>query len=244
MRSIMKILAVATAFAAVPASAAVVGDFRLDGSPANQVAGGFPLVSEGGTIGATGYSFAANQGLVLSNTIPTSVYSIEVAFSFALNSGYRKLIDFKSLTSDAGLYMLGGKLNFYPVATGATIIPANQLMTMVLTRDAGGIVTGYLNGVQELSFTDVSNYATFSDPQQLARFFHDDNATGGGESSAGFVDYIRIYDTALSGDEVAGLTPPGAVGTVPEATTWSMMIVGFGIVGGAMRTRRRATVRA
>ena len=29
-------------------------------------------------------------------------------------------------------------------------------------------------------------------------------------------------------------------GAVPEAATWAMMILGFGMVGGAMRVRRRA----
>lgn len=38
--------------------------------------------------------------------------------------------------------------------------------------------------------------------------------------------------------ETMGLTP-----AVPEPATWAMMIVGFGLVGGTMRRRHRATVR-
>lgn len=35
-----------------------------------------------------------------------------------------------------------------------------------------------------------------------------------------------------------------AIGAVPEPATWAMMILGFGLVGGAMRSARRQTVRA
>ena len=35
-----------------------------------------------------------------------------------------------------------------------------------------------------------------------------------------------------------------AVAVVPEATTWAMLIVGFGMVGGAMRVQRRQRVGA
>lgn len=45
-----------------------------------------------------------------------------------------------------------------------------------------------------------------------------------------------IYDLAYN---VLGESAPGAV---PEPVTWSMMIGGFGLVGGAMRGRRRKTV--
>jgi hypothetical protein len=31
---------------------------------------------------------------------------------------------------------------------------------------------------------------------------------------------------------------------VPEATTWAMMLAGFGMMGGALRLRRQTLVRA
>ena len=33
------------------------------------------------------------------------------------------------------------------------------------------------------------------------------------------------------------------IGAVPEPATWAMMIMGFGLIGGAMRSRKRTTVR-
>ncbi|HEY1154389.1 MAG TPA: PEPxxWA-CTERM sorting domain-containing protein, partial [Pseudolabrys sp.] len=60
-----------------------------------------------------------------------------------------------------------------------------------------------------------------------------------GEASSGFVDYIRIYDTALTAQEVAALVPPGTAPAVPEPATWAMMIAGFGLAGAAIRSRQR-----
>ncbi|HEU4968186.1 PEPxxWA-CTERM sorting domain-containing protein, partial [Sphingomonas sp.] len=35
----------------------------------------------------------------------------------------------------------------------------------------------------------------------------------------------------------------GAIPSVPEPATWAMMIAGFGLIGGALRRRARATLR-
>jgi hypothetical protein len=204
----------------------------------SDVYGGPAIVGEGGSfgtsaLGATGYSFAANQGLVLSNVLPASVYTIDFSYSFDATSGYRKLIDFKSLTNDAGVYNLDQRLNFFPVTSGAPVMVAGGLARVTLTRDAAGVVTGYVNGVQEISFADTGSLATFSDAQQLGRLFHDDNATGGRETSSGFADYVRIYDVALTAAEVGALTNP-----VPEPRTWALMAVGLFAVGAAARRKR------
>jgi Concanavalin A-like lectin/glucanases superfamily/PEP-CTERM motif len=124
-------------------------------------------------------------------------------------------------------------LNFYPIVSGAVNLTAGALARVTLTRDAAGVVTGYVNGVQEITFNDTGNQATFSDPQQLGRLFHDDNATGGNESSSGFVDYVRIYNVALSASEVGALTNP-----VPEPGTWALMAAGLLAVGAAARRKR------
>ena len=42
----------------------------------------------------------------------------------------------------------------------------------------------------------------------------------------------------------ASLTPPGGVGgAVPEPSTWALLILGFGSIGGAMRRRRNVAVK-
>jgi hypothetical protein len=46
--------------------------------------------------------------------------------------------------------------------------------------------------------------------------------------------YFNVHNAQFPGGEIRG-----QLVAVPEAATWGMMIVGFGIVGGTMRTRRR-----
>ena len=70
--------------------------------------GGPSLVADGGTQSATGYSFAANQGLNLSSALSNSGdYSILMDFSFSTLTGFRKILDFQNRASDAGFYNLG-----------------------------------------------------------------------------------------------------------------------------------------
>jgi Concanavalin A-like lectin/glucanases superfamily/PEP-CTERM motif len=234
------VLAAAAAFASVPANAAVIGDFRLDGDLTNQAGGALMLANNGATLGATGLTFAANQGPTISGFSNPAAYSVELAFSFDAVSGYRKILDFQNRASDAGLYVLNSALNFYPVTTGpAGDFVAGQISTVVLTHD-GTSTAGYVNGVQRWSFTGGAN--SLANITSVLELLRDDFATGQGEASSGFVDYVRVYDTALSGDEVIGLTPPGPVnGPVPEPATWAMMLFGFGLIG---TMRRRASVRA
>jgi hypothetical protein len=231
---LLRTLGLAAAFAAtVPASAAVIGDFRLDGSLVNQAGGALSLTNNGGALGATGLSFAANQGPTISGFSNPSDYSIEFRFQFDTVTGYRKLADLLNLTSDTGLYVRDGRLSFYNAAESATSpIFANQLTTVVFTRAANGTSAGYVNGAQMFSFIHPSLTALGTD-----LFLFRDDAVNGGEASAGFVDHVRIYDTALSASEVAALTPPGSTPAVPEPATWAMMIAGFGLAGAAARRR-------
>ena len=143
--------------------------------------GGEPI-SQGGTLGATGYTFGANQGLTLPFASP--VYSIDISFSFDTTSGFRKILDFKGLTSDEGLYNLNGTLDYFNFAGGPTVqIPAGTIVDARLTRDATGLVTGYVNGVSQFSFIDSTNSAGAL--SSLA-FFMDDFHTGLREASSGF----------------------------------------------------------
>lgn len=223
------------AFVSLPANAALVGDFRLDGNTNNLAGGPLTLTNNGGTLGATGITFAANQGPTISGFSSPSTYSVETAFRFDVTSGYRRIMNFLNSTSDTGLYNLNGRLNFYNIATsGSAPFVANQMSTVVFTRDAVGNSVGYVNGTALISFQNAAT--TNIGFANLLHLFVDDSQVGG-EASAGFVDYVRIYDTVLSSGQVAALTPPGSVGAVPEPASWALMIAGFGLVGGSMRRR-------
>ncbi len=153
--------------------------------------------------------FPKDNGLALAPTtgvISNSVYSIVKLFAFNDVSGWRRVFEFKNGTGDAGLYVYNGKLNFYNgLGEGMTQIAANSFVQVVLTRDANKLVTVYANGVLQFSFTDSSDLAVI-DANNRLRFFQD-NTSGGllGETSAGAVARIRVYDCALTPSEVAGL---------------------------------------
>jgi hypothetical protein len=79
--------------------------------------GGPSLVSYGGTLGSTGYTFGAQPGLSLSGTGPFEGYSIDIRFYFddvnASFNGFQKILDFKDRMSDSGLYSGSGSLQLF-----------------------------------------------------------------------------------------------------------------------------------
>ncbi len=152
-------------------------------------------------------NFSPNNGLTLSPTVgvmPNDAYTIVVLFSFRNTSSWRKILDFKNGTIDRGLFVLDGKLVLYNETSssiGASVSP-DTFVQVVLTRDADKNVVGYVNGVMQFQFTDVRDVATISD-QSTLRFFN--NLPVAGDTSAGSVARVRIYDNAITADEVAFL---------------------------------------
>ncbi|MDO6416906.1 PEPxxWA-CTERM sorting domain-containing protein [Sphingomonas sp. BIUV-7] len=57
-----------------------------------------------------------------------------------------------------------------------------------------------------------------------------------------YTDFL-VGGALLNGDVIVGQSQVSVTQAVPEPATWSMMILGFGMVGGALRHQRRA-VRA
>jgi hypothetical protein len=219
--------------------------YRIDGDYHDDC-GGPDLVPAGGTLNSNAYSFAANQGLSLSNALALpGGYSIEMVFSLSDLNDYRKIIDYRNLLLDAGLYSHysstdHGYLNLFPRAQSASkVFTAGQTAHLVVTRDAStNAFVGYVNGVQAISFNDSSNDAVFSAANNIIQFFKDDTPTGSREASPGTVEWIQIYDGALTANEVARLSAAQPGGAVPEPSSlvlWS----GFGAMVVVMAWRRR-----
>ncbi len=241
-------ITMATLVSAAHGVPTLIHDYQLNGTLADAL-GGPALVAAGGTLGGSGYTFAPNQGLSLSNGLAgNGNYSIEMSFSFSTIGGYRKILDFKDRSSDIGLYALGSGLNFYNLTGSIGSAFANNVnVDVVLTRDSGtNVVTGYLNGVGTWSFVDTSSLAVFSGANDIVQFFKDDFATGQGEASGGFADYIRIYDGALdrtqaqcvgNGGSVANCGIPSQGGNnVPEPGT--LALLGAAALAAGLRRRR------
>jgi hypothetical protein len=148
-------------------------------------------------------AFPTNNGLALSPTTvagPTFLlpsndsYRIEVVVRLADLTGYKRILDLGNGTSDSGLYFDGGRLEFYPYSTGPTVVQPNSYVSVVLTRDALGRLTGYVDGVPQFSVDDSANRYGVIDNNNTLRFFQD-NVSGGftDEASAGAVAQIRIW---------------------------------------------------
>lgn len=175
------------------------------------------------------FLFGENRGLIASTTGVVSPDSYSVVFYSRQDvvtlgtTGIAKLIDFKNRTSDAGQYIVGGVPTFYdgllPVVPGAGAYESNVYSQFVLTRDDAGLVSVYLDGASLYSFDDsASELATLS--EGVLTFFADDPNTAGLplglsiEPAEGAIARLRLYDGALSAEQVAGLDT-----LVPEPTT-------------------------
>jgi concanavalin A-like lectin/glucanase superfamily protein len=170
-----------------------------------QVERGSSVFTVDGGTGTTVLRFAVGGGLALAPTtrvVGSSEYTIEVLFRLDLLAGYRKIIDFSEGASDAGLYLLDGCLTFFPREQDAlTRIGSDSYVQIVLTRDAADRVVGYVDGVRQFTFNDRDGLAKVGGSDGL-RFFVDD-ATTIGEHSSGSVSQIRLFDQALTANEVA-----------------------------------------
>ena len=193
--------------------------YELNGSFADEL-GGPALVPARGTLDPTNYSFGPNQGLALSNGLADAgSYSIETVFRFSEINGYRKIIDFKDRTVDAGLYNRTGELRFHSIQSGPSgAFAPNVVAHLVVAKDAttDGFVA-YVNGIRQIAFMDTGDNAVFSAPNNIIHFFKDDS---GSEASAGVVDRIVVYDGALTAAEAADLFAP----PVPRPLSISMTL--------------------
>ncbi len=156
-----------------------------------------------GNVSRPVFHFSNNCGVTFhdaGNFLSTGSFSIEMYVAF--DSGglkHIKLIDYKDLTTDEGLYDVQGAVNFRGPGNVSSTYFADHVFTfVVITRDAvTGIVKMYANGEYIDQFDDSSNQYAVYDAAKLLHFFMDDTFTGGSESSPGDLAMLRIFNYTL-----------------------------------------------
>jgi hypothetical protein len=255
---------------AAPAAwaASLKADYRFNNTLASSVAGA-PSATNIATLGPNGFTtetvrgspgrvltFPQGNGVQISTAgvIPVSAYTIVVVFRFSDIGGYRRIIDFKSGTSDRGLYDLNGQLVFYSTASGSQSPPpitpsahGDPYHEVALSRSSSGLVIGTVDGVEQFQFQDTNGDAVI-DPGQALRFFKDD-AVVPGEQSGGAVANIRLYDRplpqpvlgkAVGASTIKGTVLVGVPG--PSGVHFATLTRGQLIPVGSILDTRRGTV--
>lgn len=147
-----------------------------------------------------------------------------------------KIMDFKNLSTDAGLYVQDatGTLTFIDGSaaiqgSGGAALSSLTYVQIVLTRDdATDLTSVYLDGAPAFSFTDSSGLAVMGDSSPsgnafLTLFLDDTGGTFGGvepESTVGNIARLRLYDGVLTPQEVADLDTTIPVPEVAPALVW------------------------
>ena len=136
-------------------------------------------------------------------------FSVVLLARFDLNMEIvrTKIMDFKNLSSDAGLYVdtPGGTMTFlddggFPEGTGGTNIIPDYVQIVLTREDSSNTVNVYLNGTLAFTFEDTLGLAVMGDSSitgnAFLTLFKDDTAvdTGGFEGTQGHIARLRLYD--------------------------------------------------
>lgn len=238
------LIAAAMLSAAGASHAGLIHQYDLNGS-LKDAKGGADLVSHGAVQGPASYAFTLNKGLQLAYALG-SVYSIDMEFKLdADNRTYQRLLNFQFASPDHGLYMSGNRFCFYRSGCSAFgSFTAGQDIRLTVTRDTAALVSFYQNGTKLFSFqdangktgqTDLANVIEPPMPERvrLLSFFKDD---GAGEFATGSVDFIHLYDHALSQQEITALS----AAEVPEPAPLGLIGAGLALAGWTRRRRAHA----
>jgi len=187
--------------------------YRLSGSYSDEF-GGPALTPHGGAFDRNGYRFKANEGLSLSGVMPVSVYTIDVVVATDDLTQWRKLIDFKALAIEPGVYVNDAKFSFVEraesagtpiIAQSLPVLRAREFTQLTIVRAANAKITGYIGRVPAFSIVDSFEAGTFTAAGSVVYFAMDDAQTNRVEASSGNIRDIRIWNIALTDAEVGAL---------------------------------------
>lgn len=157
-----------------------------------------PVISTAGTCSAnaTVFSFNAGGGLQYNNAgFISNTYTIHLFFKFSTYAGgYARVIDFLNSCCDAGMYIVGNCLNFYPngnVGTCPYFVDGNYYLISLTRNGASDEVKIYVNGALFSIYNDAANtYASAGGTTPII-LFRDDNAFGC-EARDGRIRYLSL----------------------------------------------------
>jgi hypothetical protein len=117
--------------------------------------------------------------------------------------GYRKLIHFKGINNDDGVYVDDGTLYPYDLAYSDAVVEPLTWYQIVVTRDSTDMVRVYVDGTRVLRVADPAGSQVLG-PDDVLRFLRDDEGTMT-EESGGMIARLRIYNDALTAAQVGHL---------------------------------------
>lgn len=143
------------------------------------------------------YVFNSNQGFSIDvSDLVSSVYSIEMVLQLSEVESYARILDFKGLSTDVGVYARNSTVVFYQVAnSNVRTLRPNDWFHLLLTRAPDNLFSAYINGVLAYQFKDNSNLTRITRPL----IFFDDDGT---ESRAGMLAVLNFFDVCLSSTAV------------------------------------------
>lgn len=205
-----------------PTPAVPEHEYLFDGDLTDEK-GGPSLVSNGGTLVGAAYAFTGKTGLSLTGVMAgvlayTIMMRCKITDATAASTpyGYEKLLDFKNLVEDDGLYLQGAAPGGHPdfiiagveeLPTALNTITSDTYQVVTITRSVAGVVKIYIDSVlQDMTFTDSANAALFTGPGGVAWFFNDDDSVGSLDTTDGAVNYIALFMRDLTQAEIITYT--------------------------------------
>ena len=193
------------------------------------------------TLAAT--SLDAGIAGTLTTNVPTPIPGVQ---TFTLSGGFTSYAASSNLPQ-----ILGNDLGNYSFSVSGTSSNYDAATRTVTYSNVTGTINGYGQVVQNLTPTTLT---VAFDPSFMTALISGTLMSAGSVTPPGFpgpIDFspangASILGTYTSfgvsggGGSVAGRILFPATAAVPEPASWALMLVGFGLVGGALRQRRTA----
>lgn len=167
-----------------------------------------PIITTAGTCftNSTVFAFNASDGLQYNNAgFISNTYTIHLFFKYnTFGGGYARVIDFKNSCCDAGMYVLGNCLNFYPngnVGTCPYFVDGNYYLISLVRDGASNQIKIYVNGAVFSVYNDASNTYASAGGTTPILFFRDDNAVPC-EARAGHIRYLSLSPQLSTDNDV------------------------------------------